>query len=221
MTLLERIISVVAPYDCLGCGREGRLLCTDCLVLFPDVPERCYRCHKASPGGLTCASCRSSSRLHRVRVATDYEGVAKDIVWRIKFDGAQSVTKDLAACLANLLPREQEFYLVPVPTTTGRARQRSYDQAKLLARALSRQTGHPYRDYLARIGKTHQIGSSRQERLRQLSGCFRVKSFNSVRGRRLILIDDVVTTGATLEAAATALRQAGAKRVEAVVFAQP
>jgi ComF family protein len=124
----------------------------------------------------------------------------------------------MAARLRPLLPTGRDVVIVPVPTATSRVRQRGYDQAKLLARALSRQARLPYLDCLARTGQAHQHGASRSQRLRQLTAAFRVRRQRAVRGSHIVLIDDVVTTGATLEAAAAVLHAAGATRVEAVVF---
>jgi ComF family protein len=113
-----------------------------------------------------------------------------------------------------------ECLLVPVPTATDHVRQRSYDQAKLLARALSRLSGLRYADCLRRLGQTHQVGASRRQRLIQLRTLFYIKKPRQVRGAKILLIDDVVTTGATLEAAADVLTMAGAKEVGAITFAQ-
>jgi ComF family protein len=109
--------------------------------------------------------------------------------------------------------------IVHVPTTAKRTRQRGYDQAKLIAGELSRITGLPRFDCLARSGKARQVGASRAERLKQLQAAFRLKK--PVAGKHIVLIDDVVTTGATLEAAAKVLHVNGASSVHAIVFAQP
>jgi ComF family protein len=113
-----------------------------------------------------------------------------------------------------------EGVLVPVPTTTSRVRQRGYDQAKLLARQLSRLTGLSYQDCLVREGRTHQVGANRQQRQQQMKQAFRVKPKCPSRSQHIILVDDVLTTGATLESAAQTLRARGYKRVSAIVFAQ-
>jgi ComF family protein len=112
-----------------------------------------------------------------------------------------------------------ETLLVPVPTATQRARQRGYDQADLLARELSEILGLPHQYLLSRLGQARQVGTGRKQRAAQLAKAFRVKGRVPINSH-IMLVDDVVTTGATLEAAATILKKAGAKRVDAVIFAQ-
>jgi predicted amidophosphoribosyltransferase len=89
-----------------------------------------------------------------------------------------------------------------------------------MAKALARQMGVPYRTHLRRIGQAHQVGANRAERLRQLRGAFRLAHAEALRGKHIVLVDDVLTTGATLETAARALKRAGASRVSAIVFTQ-
>jgi ComF family protein len=221
MSFLDMIVGKIAPHDCLACGIEGDLLCSSCLVTLKTVPERCYRCCAIMNKSLTCLVCRGTSPLHSVRAATVYGSVAKQLIWKLKLAGAQTAARIMAKRMTNLVDITTRAIIVPVPTATGRVRQRGYDQARLLARELSRQTRLPYYDCLARSGQTHQHGLSRHERLTQLAVAFRVKRPGIVRRFRVILVDDVTTTGATLEAAATVLYAAGAAQIDAVVFAQP
>jgi ComF family protein len=156
-----------------------------------------------------------------VYVATVYDGPAKDMVWQLKFQGAQTAAQIMARQMTRVLVKDEPACVVPVPTATGRVRRRGYDQARLLARQLARRGHLPYVEVLKRQGQAHQVGANREQRLWQLQTAFRACNLSAVRGRRLILVDDVVTTGATLEAAAAVLRAAGARRVDAVTFAQP
>ena len=212
----------LAPHDCLGCGAEDDLLCAACSNTLLAATERCYRCGSLSAESLTCMACRATSRLDSVRIATAYEATAKTLIWKLKLAGAQSAAGIMAKCMAVLLNNvAPATVIVPVPTATSRVRQRGYDQASLLARALSRQTRLPYYNCLARDGQTHQHGLPRHQRLKQLTAAFRVSRGGISKATPIILVDDVVTTGATLEAAASVLRAAGAKRVDAVVFARP
>jgi competence protein ComFC len=224
MSILEKLIAVLTPLECLSCGREDNILCNYCAALFADIPERCYKCRKVSEAFNTCLSCRNTSRLRQVRVVTEYESIAKELVWQLKFAGTQSAAVVMAAQMSrqvlamNISPGS---IIVPVPTTTSRARQRGYDQAKLLARHIARQCELPYLDCLGRTGKVHQIGASRSNRLKQLKSVFYVANIHRIKKAHIVLIDDVTTTGATLEAAAHVLKQANAASVGAVCFAQP
>lgn len=219
MSLIDTLTAAFAPYDCLGCDAEGSLLCVSCASLFSQVPERCYRCRRLSPANRTCTSCQSSSVLHTVQAGTVYEYIAKNLVWRLKFRGAQAAAREIAKLLGSLVT-DEDAVLAHVPTATSRVRQRGYDQAGLIVRELSRQTGLPRRKLLMRVGQHHQVGASREQRITQLRTAFRVVNGEAVQGAHIILVDDVLTTGATLESAARMLKAAGAKRIDALVFAQ-
>ncbi len=218
--MFDRLISIFVPHECLGCGAEGSVLCAACQNLLPALPERCYHCRKLSPGGVTCRSCHRTSKLTAVHVATEYGDLAKTVVWRLKFSHARQAAEAMANAVAERITLPDDVLLVHVPTASSRVRQRGFDQAQLLARPLSRRYGLPHLSCLARIGQSRQVGASRNERLRHITGAFRLKSGYDVRGTHVVLVDDVLTTGATLDAAAAVLKRSGAKRVDAVVFAQ-
>lgn len=221
MSLLDHLIATIAPHECLGCTAEATLLCADCAAGLPPAVERCYRCHRFSPGSATCRGCLSVSRLHSVRAAYCYQGLAKDMIWKLKLAGARAAAKQMAAQMAaGVTARPDEAAVVPVPTATGRIRRRGYDQAELLARELSLCSRLPYMACLVRTTQSGQHGAGRDMRRQQLARAFRIVRPGRVRGRHVILVDDVITTGATLEAAAAMLGSAGAARVDAVVFAQ-
>lgn len=183
----------------------------------------CYRCRTVSADCLTCLDCQTVSWLHQVRAVTTYDGLAKDLIWKLKFAHAQSAARDISALMSPLIDRQPQgsFLIIPVPTATTRIRQRGFDQARLLARELAKYARQPCINALVRQNQAHQVGASRQQRLQQLAGAFRVTKPRQVKNAYILLIDDVVTTGATLEAAAAALKSVGARRIEALVFAQP
>lgn len=219
MSIINHILDLLAPHECLGCKTEADLLCADCIGELTGVPERCYRCLAPSAGSLTCAACSPTSHLNRVFAATPYDGVAKELVIRLKFNGARAAVRSMSAHMARRLEGvDAGTVIVPIPTAAARARGRGFDQAKLLAKGLSRRTGLPYLDCLVRRGSTRQVGTSRELRLRQLEGAFHVRTVP--RHARVILLDDVLTTGATLESAAQALHAQGMDRIMAAVFAQ-
>ncbi len=224
MHVFENIIRLYAPFVCLGCGVEAdRLVCVSCTSAVPPVPSRCYRCKAVSRDFAVCEQCRANTSLRHLYVAVQYqEGLSKELLHAAKYERAIRGLDEIAEWMTPLLlgvPRDA--VLVHVPTATRRVRQRGYDQAGYITRILARLLERPQACYLARLGQEHQVGSGRTERLRHLRGGFRVLKADEVVGKHILLVDDVITTGATLETAARVLRKAGARQVDAVVFAQP
>lgn len=200
MMLLETIINLVAPHVCLVCNREGTLLCQGCQTeRQPQVVRR-------------------GRSVDHIWVCSAYDGLSKQLLQRLKFERTPAAAEHIAKALASRGPTG-DYLLVPVRTSLSRARQRGYDQAVLITRHLAHMVSQPLADVLIHAGNTRQLGAKRQERLRQLRGVYRVSHPERIKGRHVILIDDVMTTGATLEAAASALLGAGAKSVDGLVFA--
>ena len=218
--MLDAVLSLIAPHMCLQCQAEGSLWCGVCRSAAPTPAERCYRCHALSPDDRTCKRCRSNSPLYSVQAATRYEGYAKQLVWKLKFVRAKAAAVTLAEIMADRITPAVNSVIVPVPTSSGRVRQRGYDQAVLVARHFACQTGCEYVPALVRLGQQQQRTATRAQRLSQLAQAYTVPRPELVAGKPVVLIDDVITTGATLEAAARALKASGARRVSAIVFAQ-
>ncbi len=222
MSFIDKITGLYAPHVCAGCEKEGAILCLSCQDTLIPAVHRCYRCHAADPASKTCKNCRRTNALFRVQAAVRYEKAAKDVLWQLKFGNARAAAEDIAHVMQPFLEmyRGQNVIVVHIPTATSRVRTRGYDQAKLLARSCARHAGLQHAPLLMRLGQQRQVGLRREQRLSQLENAYRVRNSGHVRGAHILLIDDVVTTGATLETAAKTLKQAGAKKIEAIVFAQ-
>ena len=222
MKLIEQFFRILAPSSCMVCNEEGNLLCAWCAPeALPDTVGRCYRCNALYAYGATCSACRRHTPIAHLWVRTEYSDVARQLVHKMKFSYSSEAADILAQELVHTIPNlKPDTLLVPVPTTTNHVRERGYDHTARIAKTLSAQLGYQYVPALARTNQLHQVGSSRRKRLEQMTDAFRVRSEYLIKGAHIILVDDVSTTGATLEAAARELKAKGAKKIDAVVFAQ-
>jgi ComF family protein len=218
----ELAISLVAPHYCVGCNTENTLLCQSCQAVYIITPpSRCYLCHKATKQNQLCTSCLRKSSLKNVWVAAEYEEIPRRLVHKLKFKRAKSVASLLAGIMADNLPDlAADTMVTHVPTANKRIRMRGYDQSKLIAQALSQKRRWKYVELLDRKGFSRQVGSSRKARISQMENAFSAKR-PATKNKNVLIVDDITTTGATLEAAAKVLKSRGAKNIQAVVFAQP
>lgn len=221
--LRRALVDLLFPARCAGCGVRGAWLCTACSLAIPR-PARplCPRCGMPLRRA-ACSACSSRPwALHALRVAVEFAPPVRTLVHRLKFRRAPFLAEPLSDLL---LEAQREFgagdlLLAPVPLHADRERQRGYNQAALLAGALGARTGLPCTAVIARVRATPpQVGLSLQERWQNVAGAFAVTA--QVGGARVLLVDDVATTGATLNAAATALRAAGAAWVGGIAVARP
>lgn len=232
MMLFDTVLSAIAPHVCIGCGREGSVLCGNCLHSAGEPPaSRCAGCKRLTENYKTCRSCRSWLNIHAVYVSTIYEGMYEQLIHAYKFDVQRQAALPIASIMSAIplevqVPGETPLVLCPLPTATSRVRQRGFDHAKVLARAYVRQLSQSseknvrVQHVLDRQSNVRQLGSSRSERIKQMKGEFFISDASAVREKTVLLLDDVMTTGASLAAAAETLKASGAKRVYAIVFAQ-
>ncbi len=222
--LMDLIARLYAPYNCVGCLKESPiLLCGSCEAAEPRLPPRCYLCKQTSRNWQTCENCRKKSTISELVAYADYGGNTKELIHSFKYERAVGAAGQLGEWLAaeiNELDCKNAL-LVPVPTATSRVRQRGYDHAEMLAMEASKRSNINYANLLARLGQAHQVGAKRGERNRQMSGAFRAIHPERIKGKHVVLVDDIVTTGATLREAARVLKKAGARKISAVVIAQP
>ncbi|MDQ3123974.1 MAG: hypothetical protein M3Q14_04820 [bacterium] len=139
----------------------------------------------------------------------------------MKFKYSGEAADIIAKQLVNTLPAlPPDTIIVHVPTATKHVRERGYDHAQRIARYLAAGLNLQHFALLARTSQARQVGASRQQCLSQMKSAFHPRHPKFINGAHVLMVDDVVTTGATIEAAAKTLRQAGARSIDAVIFAQ-
>ena len=188
------------------------------------LPTRCPVCGRAGPA--PCEACRAELRparslprppgVDRCAAFLDYAGVGREVVARLKYRNARASLGFLAGGMAALVDPATVDLVTWVPTTAARRRQRGFDHARLLARAVARRIGRPARPTLRRRGGPAQTGRPAEER-RVGPGYEAVRRLG---GERVLLVDDVVTTGATVANAARRLKAAGAGQIQVVAAAR-
>jgi ComF family protein len=230
------VLDLVYPRNCIGCGKPSpesfRYLCWDCYADTARVePPFCRCCGDPVAGDVQhdyiCYACsRQTPHFDFARSAVRYEGGVGEALRALKYDDALWLVDDLADLLAACVQAEYggiEFdRIAPVPLWTARRRARGYNQSALLAEALSRRTGIPCKAKMARrIRPTStQTGLTAPQRAANVSRAFRPGLFFRPAGRRILLVDDVMTTGATVNSCAGALKDGGADAVYVVTVAR-
>ena len=214
------MLELLLPQRCLVCGRDGRQLCRSCRRALPWLlPPLCERC--GAPTAWPVSRCRECAgrrlAFASARAAVGYDAAARALVHGWKERGLRRLAVDAAALVAERLPRPEATLATFVPADRDRRLHRGHNPAERLARELAACWGLPCEPLLDRVGGGRQRGSSLAERRRNVRGAFHAVAAAPA---RVLLVDDVYTTGSTASAAASALRTAGARRVDVVTFAR-
>jgi len=218
------LLDLLYPPRCAACGEPvpgGVPFCATCADAIDPVPPGCARCGLPGPDPI-CGGCYAAPpAFGGVQAGGLYGGPLADAIQALKYGARPAVARPLGAWLAGRVALPPGAVLVPVPLGRRRRISRGYDQAALLAGHLARASGRPrLLGALRRQRETPpQVGRTRAERARNVAGAF-VPGGRRVAGLDVVLVDDVVTTGATADAAAAALRAAGARSVTVVALAR-
>ena len=198
-------LDLLYPRKCVGCGSVGAYLCDRCIAETPRAADT------------------TGVGLQLVLAPFEMKGAAQKAVHRLKYNGVRGIAAPMGAAMAQHLQRHgvAPDVIVPVPLHKSRQRERGYNQAELLARAVGRWIETPVDAGL--LARTESAGpqarsASREERQANVAGAF--KAQREAIGKSIVIVDDVTTTGATLQSCAETMRKAGARRVWGLTFAR-
>jgi ComF family protein len=225
------LLEIIARTRCVVCESPGALLCDRCATHLVSVDNKMACPHCAAPfGGIVCTECQRPDGLRlfsfdAARACFVFDETSARIVKAFKDEGERRLANLIAL---NLVEAAAEWilsadFVVPLPATQAALRTRDFDHMALVAEKFSGITGVSLLDCLTKVDTRDQRGLTRTQRQENMEESFSLglpgyAALIKIRAPRVILIDDVFTTGATLDAAATALRHAGAQSIYAVVL---
>lgn len=216
--MIVAILDLLFPKYCLECRKQGTYICSNCLVKVHKASFICPFCKSYSHNGETHLSCQSKTALSGAIAIWRYEGVIRKAILALKYKFASDVALELVSLVD--LNLEKSFkktgVVIPVPLYQSRLKWRGFNQAQVLGKVFAKNMNLDFCNALIRkTNTTPQVHLHKAERLRNMRGVFAVNSESKVKinGQKVILFDDVWTTGATLEGGASELKQNGASEI--------
>ncbi len=230
----EFLLNIFFPKSCLGCKQPDTYLCRDCFnKILPASNHTCFFCEELTGGGRICLKCKKTNYLDRVIAATEYKNpLVKNLIRAFKYHYVRELTEPLSLLMINAIQNnlkvsadsDKLFLVIPVPLAGSRLRYRGFNQANLLAEKISQYFHLPIvKNALKRkISYLPQAKiTSTEKRKANIKNCFDPdKEISSVENKIILLIDDVITTGATLNEAAKILKQNKAKEIWGITIAK-
>lgn len=202
------------PVKCIGCNKEGVELCDKCKLRLVRAKQVRVECRKGSIGGRTHKKCCKELGLDAVFKVYRYEGLMQRIIKAVKYRFRQQL---LGECVGEY-GRRQVFMrvdgVVPVPLHRVRENWRGFNQAMILAEILAESWGVKVLEVVKRRKATRPVAElGKKEREREILGAFELVNMELIKGKRLVVVDDVITTGGTMKEVAKVLKKGGARWV--------
>lgn len=229
--LLDPVLDLIYPPRCAACGQGSESpLCGRCLdAISPVPPPLCSCCGQSTAGRDLCSHCAYRiPAFTAARALGAYAGVLEQAIHRLKYRDRPQLAEPLGIALAEFarthasaLSLAEVDFIAPAPMSPARRRVRGYNQAERLARVVARELGIPLDTTCLRRVKSArpQVGLTQEARQQNLTGVFSVSNNETVAGKTILIVDDVSTTGATLDECARVLKAAEAKAVYALTLA--
>lgn len=229
--ILKNFMNILAPDDikCIACDAELSCdnkygLCDKCLAKMPVIKKPCNKCgREIFDDGKYCFDCKEGGfAFDRVYSCLNYEDFAVSLVYNLKYGGAKYLAKYMAQLIADKIKEENIAFdfIVPVPLNENRERTRGFNQAKLIADQVAKILDCKVETCLDRIKDTpFQASLARIERIENVKGAFEVVDKKIVKGKNILLLDDIYTTGSTVNECSKVLKNNKANKVFVITYA--
>ncbi|MFH0853759.1 MAG: ComF family protein [bacterium] len=224
----QALLDLIFPITCLGCQKEGPWLCADCCAKLPRTKNQCPFCNQPNNNSQTCPRCAAKNSLSGALSCFAYQHpLVKSLIHGAKYRYWKSILPQLAQQMAKKVEQNNKiiniknsWVITPVPLHRSKHKIRGYNQSLLLAQGISAYLDAPLSRDLVRSTNTQaQAKLGKQARFANVNGVFSLKSNIDFSSKSVIIIDDVFTTGATLDSAARICQEHGAKKVWGLTFA--
>ena len=229
--LLNKFLDLLSPDDikCIACDAELPQnnkygLCKSCEDKLPTISKACDKCgREIYDDGKFCFDCKEGGfAFDKVYSCLNYEGYITKLVYNLKYGGGKYLAKYMARIIADKIISENiSFDIITfVPLNEKREKERGFNQAKIIAEEVSQLLDREIRDVLSRVRNTpFQASLNREERLNNLKDAFKVIDKSRVKDKNILIIDDIFTTGTTINECSKTLKKTGAKSVIGITFA--
>lgn len=229
--ILQLLEDFFFPSICEGCGKVGTYLCDKCAKkkIKIRIKQQCHVCKEVTSSGFVHERCKSSTNLDGVFVIAEYSKFIEDYIGDIKYEFYFAMISDLVKITNKTLVKNSQFVdlieegvLTFVPLVPARKRWRGFNQAEKIAIQIARYWNVKCLKLLKRVKRTKsQVGLKRKQRLKNIKGAFEfIGDIDSLKDLNVIVVDDVMTSGGTIEECAKTLKACGCKRVYGLVFAR-
>lgn len=214
------VVDLLFPRICFGCGDRGGYFCDDCVSKLERRSPICPMCRRHSIDGWVHARCERARGIDRLVAPYRYSGSLQKAIKKVKFASSWDVLGELVDLLSGEIPNiEDEWVVVSVPMYRKKIRLRGFDQAGVIAGLLARKLQIPYVQLLKRIRSTKaQYGLDKKERAENVRGVFSLNKVVDV--KKVLLVDDVWTSGSTMRECCKVLKRGGVEQVWGVVLAR-
>lgn len=228
------LLDLIFPIECVGCGKEGQWICNNCLNKINVNSyhySNCSLCNKLSENGIPGEICSSHKlNLDGLWIAADYNNeIIQKAIHNFKYNFIEDLHCELSLIIIKFLTQFENYfiinnffdYIVPVPLHKRRGAERGFNQSELLAVPISRKINCPVNTFSLERKKytVPQVSLSGEGRRKNLLGAFFCVKKEEINGKNIILIDDIYTTGSTMEECSKVLKEAGAQKVWGLVVA--